>query len=79
MEQYIKEELKIPLSPSVDVVVAGGGIAGISAALAAARSGAKVLLIEKQCILGGLATAGLVTIYLPLCDGRGNQMSHGSL
>ena len=77
MEQYIKEELKIPLSPSVDVVVAGGGIAGISAALAAARSGAKVLLIEKQCILGGLATAGLVTIYLPLCDGRGNQMSHG--
>ena len=77
MEQYIKEELKIPLSPSVDVVVAGGGIAGISAALAAARSGAEVLLIEKQCILGGLATAGLVTIYLPLCDGRGNQMSYG--
>ena len=51
MEQYIKEELKIPLSPSVDVLVAGGGIAGISAALAAARSGAEVLLIEKQCIL----------------------------
>ena len=66
MEQYIKEELKIPLHPSVDVVVAGGGIAGISAALAAARNGAEVLLIEKQCILGGLATAGLVTIYLPL-------------
>ena len=59
------------------MVVAGGGIAGISAALAAARNGAEVLLIEKQCILGGLATAGLVTIYLPLCDGRGNQMSYG--
>ena len=77
MERYIKEELQIPLWSVSDVVVAGGGIAGISAALAAARNGAKVLLIEKQCILGGLATAGLVTIYLPLCDGRGNQMSYG--
>lgn len=77
MERYIKEELQIPLQKSVDVVVAGGGIAGIAAALAASRSGAKVLLIEKQCILGGLATAGLVSIYLPLCDGRGNQMSYG--
>lgn len=77
MERYIKEELQIPLLPSVDVLVAGGGIAGISAALAAARGGARVLLIEKQCILGGLATSGLVTIYLPLCDGRGNQMSYG--
>ena len=77
MERYIKEELQIPLRSVSDVVVAGGGIAGISAALAAARNGAKVLLIEKQCILGGLATAGLVTIYLPLCDGRGNQMSYG--
>ena len=77
MERYIKEELQIPLWSVSDVVVAGGGIAGISASLAAARNGAKVLLIEKQCILGGLATAGLVTIYLPLCDGRGNQMSYG--
>lgn len=57
--------------------VAGGGIAGISAALAAARSGAKTVLAEKSCLLGGLATSGLVTIYLPLCDGRGNQMSFG--
>ena len=34
-------------------------IAGIAAALAAARNGAKVILIEKQCALGGLATLGL--------------------
>ena len=54
---------------SCDVLVAGGGIAGIAAALAAARSGADVILAEKQCVLGGLATSGLVTIYLPLCDG----------
>ncbi len=61
-----------------DTVVVGGGIAGVSAALAAKRAGAnKVLLIEKQYALGGLATLGLVTIYLPLCDGKGNQVSYG--
>ena len=57
--------------------MAGGGIAGISAALAAARCGARVLLAEREYMLGGLATAGLVTIYLPLCDGNGRQVSFG--
>lgn len=60
-----------------DVAVCGGGIAGISAALAAAREGKKVILFEKQYMLGGLGTAGLVTIYLPLCDGLGRQVSFG--
>lgn len=60
-----------------DIAVCGGGIAGISAALAAVRLGKKVILIEKQYMLGGLATAGLVTIYLPLCDGLGKQVSFG--
>ena len=60
-----------------DVLVAGGGFAGISAALAAARCGAKTVLLEKQCVLGGLATSGLITIYLPLCDGMGTQVSCG--
>lgn len=60
-----------------DVAVAGGGFAGISAALAAKRAGAKVVLFEKEYMLGGLGTAGLVTIYLPLCDGCGRQVSFG--
>lgn len=60
-----------------DVVVAGGGIAGIAAAVSAARAGKKVLLIERMYALGGLATLGLVTIFLPLCDGRGHQVSFG--
>ena len=60
-----------------DVAVCGGGIAGISAALAAAREGKKVILFEKQYMLGGLGTAGLITIYLPLCDGFGHQVSFG--
>ena len=75
---YISEPQKnIPVRGEYDVLVAGGGIAGVSAALASARQGAKALLVEKQCILGGLATAGLVTIYLPLCDGMGRQVSFG--
>ena len=60
-----------------DVAVCGGGFAGISAALAAAREGKKVVLFEKEYILGGLGTSGLITIYLPLCDGFGHQVSFG--
>lgn len=60
-----------------DVAVVGGGIAGAAAALQAARSGKKTVLIEKTVLLGGLATSGLVYIYLPICDGNGHQASYG--
>lgn len=60
-----------------DVIVCGGGIAGVSAALAASRNNAKVLLVEREYALGGLATLGLIAIYLPLCDGEGEKMSSG--
>ena len=65
------------VADSADVVVAGGGVAGIAAAVAAARSGASVLLLERTCTPGGLATAGNVAIYLPICDGRGRQVLGG--
>ncbi|MFA5562021.1 MAG: FAD-dependent oxidoreductase [Eubacteriales bacterium] len=75
---YITEpEKKLPISGEYEVVVAGGGIAGMAAALAAARAGAKTLLVEREYTLGGLATLGLVTIYLPLDDGMGRQVSFG--
>ena len=73
----INEHIQTKITKSCDVLVCGGGFAGISAALAAARHGKKVILLEKQYILGGLGTAGLVTIYLPLCDGMGRQISFG--
>lgn len=60
-----------------DVAVCGGGIAGVAAALAAARRGMKTVLIEKTILPGGLATSGLVLVYLPLCNAKGTQMIYG--
>lgn len=73
----ITETRQTPVTEECDVLVCGGGFAGISAALAAARQGKRVLILEKQYMLGGLGTAGLVTIYLPICDGYGRQVSFG--
>ncbi len=73
----IEESLKTEVRYDVDVLVAGGGFAGIAAALAATRSKKSVLLIDRGFMLGGLGTAGLINIYLPLCDGLGRQVSFG--
>ena len=73
----IESEKKVPVLGKYDVVVVGGGIAGVSAALAAARNGSKVLLAEKMFGLGGLATLGLIVVYLPICDGMGRQVCYG--
>ena len=70
-------EIKTVTKRMHDIVVVGGGIGGVSAAVAAARSGASVLLIEKSINLGGLATRGLISWYEPLCDGEGHQMVGG--
>ena len=74
---FIEENIKTEIIKEYDVAVCGGGFGGISAALASARQGKKTVLFEKQFILGGLGTAGIVTIYLPLCDGYGHQVSFG--
>lgn len=54
---------EVPVAARVDVLVAGGGSAGLAAAVAAARSGARTLLIERNSFLGGAATAGLVAEF----------------
>lgn len=74
---YIQETIKTEVVKEYDVAVCGGGFAGISAALASARQGKRTVLFEKQFMLGGLGTLGIVTIYLPLCDGYGHQVSFG--
>ena len=73
----IEPQREIKVTSSCDVLVAGGGIAGIAAAMAAARGGKIVTLVEREFALGGMATLGLITIYLPLCDGEGNQLVYG--
>ena len=60
-----------------DVLVAGAGVAGVAAALAAARAHCSVALVEKTVLLGGLATSGLINHYLPICDGNGRQVCFG--
>lgn len=67
----------LPVDGAWDVVVVGGGLAGVAAAVAAARRGVSVLLIDKGFALGGLATLGNVTVWLPLCDGHGRQVTAG--
>ena len=56
----MQEILNTPVEGSFDVIVAGGGPAGVGAAIAAARRGMRTLLIEKYGFLGGNWTAGLV-------------------
>jgi hypothetical protein len=76
----LERERKTPIVFRADVVVAGGGPAGLGAALAAARNGVKTVLVERYGCLGGLATAGLV-ITLPLppggCSGFLKEMVEG--
>ena len=59
----------LKINENYDVVVAGAGPAGIAAAAAAAREGAKTLLIEASGQLGGMATTGLVPAWTPYTDG----------
>ncbi|MGI6354567.1 MAG: FAD-dependent oxidoreductase [Lentisphaeria bacterium] len=78
IKQQLQEPARdLPVMGEYDVVVVGGGIAGVAAALAASRAGSKVCLLEKVCALGGLATVGNVIVYLPLCDGNGRQVIGG--
>lgn len=64
----------VPQAWSTDVLVIGGGPAGVCAAIAAARGGAKVMIVEEGNCLGGMATRGLVMPFMTCFDGYGEQM-----
>ena len=53
----VEETQAYPVADAYDVIVAGGGPAGIGAAIGAARAGARTLLVERNSFLGGTATA----------------------
>lgn len=77
MPREIHLESSVPVRGAYDVVVAGGGLAGTAAALAAKRAGKKTLLLEKSNLLGGLGTIGLINLFVPMCNGRGRQIISG--
>jgi hypothetical protein len=67
----------IPMHAECDVLVVGGGPAGIAAAVAAARLGARTLLLERYNHLGGLATGGLVIWIDRMTDWSGRMVIRG--
>lgn len=73
----IEQAQTINVFTETDVLVVGGGPAGYIAAVSAARSGAKVVLLERYGHLGGMATGGLVLLLDCLCDGKGNVLIKG--
>ena len=80
MNTVIEPARSLPVFGEFDVVVAGGGPAGIAAAASAARHGAKTLLIERYGFLGGMGTAGGVTNFAGLygrSHGEMRQVVHG--
>ena len=68
MQTYSLKNRAIPLDESWDVIVLGGGPAGCTAAAAAAREGAKTLLVEATASLGGSGTSALVPSWCPFWD-----------
>lgn len=73
---YSEHQREIPILAEVDVVVVGGGSAGTAAAIAAARAGAKTVLLERYGQLGGMPTGGEV-ILIPSLSSGGTVMIRG--
>ena len=77
VEEYVKPEVLDKVDEEYDVVVIGGEPEGVAAAVMAARTGSKVLLIEKREELGGLFTYGMLN-FLDIPQGENNKsVSHG--
>ena len=75
MDFITEPERQIPVIYDADVLVCGGGFAGVAAAVSAARNGMSVMLIEKYGFLGGLATGALVITTPPLNNGINREIA----
>jgi hypothetical protein len=74
---YVEPAREIPVFAETDVLIVGGGPAGCAAAVAAARTGARVVLLERYGYLGGLSTGGLVIWIDRMTDWDGQQVIAG--
>lgn len=61
MKTYLEQEKVLPIAGEYDVIVAGAGPAGVSAAIMAGRLGAKTLLLEYNNCPGGISTSGMMS------------------
>ncbi len=70
MQYYEEPARRLPVAAQADVLVAGAGPAGFAAAVAAARSGAKTLLVEQQGAVGGISSLGMMSHWAGRCENR---------
>ena len=68
-DRIVEPAGQVPIVRRADLVVVGGGPAGIAAAVAGARNGLSVTLLERYAYLGGLASGGMVLVLDDMCNG----------